>query len=259
MVPREISTEEPMAKPLEVDYDLNPTILYKLIESKKWNGVISRSKQEPSEAGTWISRSGKDGKLRWKILPLHAAICFKAPKVVLLKLLKAFPEGASSVDDQGMLPMHLALKNNKVDDTFLRALLNAYPRGIQRKDKKGRVPLEMKGEAIFDCWKLALDMERKKIRSEEKKLCETKLLSERGLIEERSKYFDETQAELIMCKEISEKLKHDCSAKDKEIEAQRSLILDVKEDLITQKIETKKHKLSVKLLKAQEETHEKKS
>merc|ERR1712194_523698 len=109
------------------DYDFNPTMLYKLIESKQWDGVISRCKQEPSEAGTWIARRGKDEKLRWKILPLHAAICLKAPKEVLLKLLVTFPESLSSVDDQGMLPIHLALKNDEVDDTFLRTMLNTYP------------------------------------------------------------------------------------------------------------------------------------
>ena len=183
MVPNEASGEEQARQALEVDYDLNPTILYKLIESKQWDGVISRIQQDRTEVSTWILRRGKEGNLRWKVLPLHAAICLKAPKNVLMQMFNAYPDASCSVDDQGMLPLHLIMKNDEVDDTFLRAMLNAYPRGIQRRDRKGRVPLEMKGKAIFECWKLALDTERKKIRAEEKKMYETRVLSERELFE----------------------------------------------------------------------------
>lgn len=183
MVSTEASMEEASIKTREVSYETNPTVLYKLIESKHWDAAVARVQQAEWESGVWVSRHGKDGRLRWKILPLHAAICLKAPKEVLLQLLNAYPQGVSSADDQGMLPLHLALRNDEVDNTFLLRLLNMYPNGIQIRDKRGRVPLEMRGRAIFDCWQLALDTERRKIKAEEKKFYESKLSSEKEILE----------------------------------------------------------------------------
>ena len=63
----------------EVNYDLAPTKIYKLIEAKKWNAAIERCNSHPYEAKTWVYRSQGGGKVRWKLLPIHIAIIFRAP------------------------------------------------------------------------------------------------------------------------------------------------------------------------------------
>jgi len=56
-------------------------------------------------------RKESNGKLRWRMLPLHAALMFQAPFGVVEALLEAHPAAAAAKDDQGMLPLHLALRN----------------------------------------------------------------------------------------------------------------------------------------------------
>merc|ERR1712183_715282 len=85
-----------------------------------------------------------------------------------------------------------------------------------------------------------------------------KVKEQEAAMKVREKEMEEVQAELIICREISERSKYDSSAKVKEIAAQKNLILDVKEDLKSQKIETKKYKDSFEVVKAQVETYERK-
>lgn len=55
-----------------VNYEVNPTVLYRAIENRDWPAVIARTRHAPSEASTWVYRMGSDGKMvRWKVLPLH--------------------------------------------------------------------------------------------------------------------------------------------------------------------------------------------
>ena len=56
----------------EVNYEVEPTVLYRAIENRDWSAVITRSRHAPLEASTWVYRLGSDGKtIRWKVLPLH--------------------------------------------------------------------------------------------------------------------------------------------------------------------------------------------
>ena len=58
-------------------------------------------------------------------------------------LLDAHPEAAASPDDQGMLPLHLAIANadsGLPNETVLNLLLLANPRAVEAKDKYGRTP-----------------------------------------------------------------------------------------------------------------------
>eukprot|EP00547_Thalassionema_nitzschioides_P000581 CAMPEP_0194210708 /NCGR_PEP_ID=MMETSP0156-20130528/8990_1 /TAXON_ID=33649 /ORGANISM="Thalassionema nitzschioides, Strain L26-B" /LENGTH=625 /DNA_ID=CAMNT_0038938087 /DNA_START=10 /DNA_END=1887 /DNA_ORIENTATION=+ len=124
----------------ECDFDKAPTQVYLLLQKKDWDGAIARSGTNPEEARTWVSRKEFDGKLRWRLLPLHAAIIFKAPENVIEALLGAYPKGAESKDDQGMLPLHLAFRNGSTEGV-VNLLLVAYPQSIDVKDRKGRIPL----------------------------------------------------------------------------------------------------------------------
>lgn len=124
----------------ERDFDKNPTILYALVQKKLWKEVISRAIKSPKEARAFISRREEDGRVRWRLLPLHAAIVFKAPEEVVETLLTAYPKASEAKDDQGMLPLHLAFRNG-ASEAVVNLLLLAFPQSIDIPDRKGRVPL----------------------------------------------------------------------------------------------------------------------
>jgi len=126
----------------EREFDKNPTVLYALVQKKLWKETIARTKTNPKEARAYISRREKDGRIRWRLLPLHAAIVFKAPEDVIEALLSSFPKAAESKDDQGMLPLHLAFRNN-ASEAVVNLLLLANPESVNSPDRKGRVPLTL--------------------------------------------------------------------------------------------------------------------
>ena len=73
------------------------------VQAKDWDGVAARAASHPDEASTWVSRREVDGtgRLRWRLLPLHAAVIFGAPDAALVALLTAYAAGAACPDDQG--------------------------------------------------------------------------------------------------------------------------------------------------------------
>lgn len=124
----------------ERDFDKDPTVLFALLQKKEWKAAIERSHNHQEEAKVWVSRKEKDGRLRWRLLPIHAAIVFKAPEDVIETLLAAYPKGAQAKDDQGMLPLHLAFRNGSSEE-IVNFLLLTFPQSIDVKDRKGRTPL----------------------------------------------------------------------------------------------------------------------
>jgi len=124
----------------ECDYDLNASNIFMSLQKKEWENTIKLADESPIEARTWVTRREKGGKLRWRLLPLHAAIIFKAPEKVVESLLAAYPKGAQSKDDQGMLPLHLAFRHGSTEAT-VNLLLVAFPQSVNVEDRKGRIPL----------------------------------------------------------------------------------------------------------------------
>lgn len=116
----------------------NATVLYKLLEETKWDDAILRIRTHPIEAQTWIVRRDKKRheKVLWRLLPLHAAIVFQSPPSVIVSLLEIYPLAASMKDDQGMIPLHLAFRLPKKNESILQLLLVQYPDGVDVKDKK---------------------------------------------------------------------------------------------------------------------------
>lgn len=133
--------------PLECDYDQSPTDLYKLLEKSEWNTVTERLEDESEvdfrqQASVWVIRKEPNGKLRWRLLPLHAAIIFGAPGDVVEAVLEACPDAASLKDDQGMLPLHLALRvEYPLNWGVIEELLTANPGAVVLRDRKGRTPI----------------------------------------------------------------------------------------------------------------------
>lgn len=133
--------------PLECDYDKSPTDLYKSLERREWNAIVERLEDETEsefrqQASIWVIRKEPSGKLRWRLLPLHAALVLGAPAAVTEAVLEANANAASQKDDQGMLPLHLAFRNfEKTEYSVIQELLTAYPNAVQQRDRKNRTPL----------------------------------------------------------------------------------------------------------------------
>mmetsp|Transcript_4507 Transcript_4507/g.8673 ORF Transcript_4507/g.8673 Transcript_4507/m.8673 type:complete len:558 (+) Transcript_4507:165-1838(+) len=128
----------------EVDYDVEPTTLYKLIQEKQWDKAIARIDSHPREARTWIFRreSGNPKNIRWRLLPIHATCIFRSPLAVIEALVSSYPDGSQMKDDQDMLPIHLACRNGASKGVVL-TLLYAFPKSLGVKDRKGRTPIDL--------------------------------------------------------------------------------------------------------------------
>mmetsp|Transcript_22955 Transcript_22955/g.65036 ORF Transcript_22955/g.65036 Transcript_22955/m.65036 type:complete len:507 (+) Transcript_22955:90-1610(+) len=131
------------AKPmLECDYDVCASPLYQAIEAKEWEYIekIFKAPGADTQAATWVFRKETNGQLRWRLLPIHAAIIFGAPLKLIELLLGEYPQGAQCKDDQGMLPLHLCFRN-EASWEIIEEIITAYPEAYYVKDRKGRTPM----------------------------------------------------------------------------------------------------------------------
>jgi hypothetical protein len=128
--------------------------LYQAIEAKQWEYAISlftkegktkngdgKDNEEADASSTWVVRKECNGKLRWRLLPLHAALIFGAPLKLIELLLADYPLAAQCKDDRGMLPLHLAFRKEASWDV-IDELLTMYPLAVFVSDRKGRTPLK---------------------------------------------------------------------------------------------------------------------
>jgi len=153
-------------QPKEVDYYLNPTELFRWINYRRWDGAKSRVLSHPDECSTWIvSRHITDGRVLWRHLPLHL-VCMQSEsgdtdierndgmptqdtrsiEELVDILLEAYPDASSSSDDQGMLPLHLAVTSSSLNAQIIYLLLTAYPNGVNAKDEFGSTPIDLLAE-----------------------------------------------------------------------------------------------------------------
>jgi hypothetical protein len=196
-------------QPFERDFDEDPTDLYVMIQKKAWKETVERAQETPEEARIWVSRKEKDGRLRWRLLPIHAAIIFKAPEDVVEALLAAYPKGAQSKDDQGMLALHLAFRNGSTEGV-VNLLLVAYPQSIDVKDRKGRIPLLLAQASTSpnrDAFMRALERgptyyavasaatERAAVTAEQRAIFDAKLMQVRQAHQHETTQFNITAAE----------------------------------------------------------------
>mmetsp|Transcript_2873 Transcript_2873/g.7890 ORF Transcript_2873/g.7890 Transcript_2873/m.7890 type:complete len:482 (+) Transcript_2873:80-1525(+) len=137
------SVSVPCGNDLEMicDYDRSVTQLYEMLESSQWKDACARCHTHPEEVHTWVVRRDANGETRWKLLPLHAAIIFKAPLSLVEDLLRTHPVAAAKRDDQGILPLHLAFRH-KSNENVIGKLLYQYPGGVIIKDRRGRFPVD---------------------------------------------------------------------------------------------------------------------
>lgn len=130
-------------RPHYQDYDVKPTELYQAIEAKEWDFALVKLKEDPEQASVWIIRkeSNNTEKIRWKMLPMHAAVIFKAPAKLIKALIAAFPPCIKMVDDIGMTPLHHGMKEG-MDDEVMDILISNHPHALIDRDTKGMTPLD---------------------------------------------------------------------------------------------------------------------
>lgn len=139
---------------LEVDYEKNITDLYQAITNCDWEGAVAAARRRPEEARTWVVRhyeeddNASEGgrEIMWRFLPIHSASARQPPRDVVSALLKAYPDGAKCVDDQGMYALHYACGNQAHRDV-IRMLLVAYPDAASMQDPNGMLPMH-----YLACW-----------------------------------------------------------------------------------------------------------
>ena len=144
-------------KRLNVSYN-HATPLFRAIEKQQWESVLmflSTSKWSngffvsstdhlknptPSiQCQTWVTCYKKAKEAEWSQLPIHAAISYAAPAVVIQKLVDIYPDSLKQFDHEGMLPVHLAF-GFALPDTVLSLLLKRYPESAQARGPGGRLP-----------------------------------------------------------------------------------------------------------------------
>mmetsp|Transcript_9161 Transcript_9161/g.13297 ORF Transcript_9161/g.13297 Transcript_9161/m.13297 type:complete len:220 (-) Transcript_9161:99-758(-) len=210
------------------NYDVDPTDLYKALETERWDFVIENLEQGDfiDQAQTWVYRKEEGAhKIKWQILPIHAAIGFEAPKRVIKALLDAYPNGAKEKDDSGMLPLHWAYGKD-AEEEVLSLLTHMYPKAVATRDNKGRMPLEHavanKGNKSVRRWTEYIFFDRHLIVE----ACEQQLLEEKAKIDseldalrqENREWISENEKLKKMVEELEESTLTDKTYKNTEVE-----------------------------------------
>jgi hypothetical protein len=144
---------------LNADYK-KVTPLFQAIEKENWEMVLrfltsgrwsdsmfessNKYLQSPSkelQVKTWVTCYDRKGKAEWSQLPLHAALSYLAPFVVIQKLVQLYPKGIQCTDKEGMLPIHLAFGFG-ASDQVLAFLLEPFPSSMSIRGLGGRLPHE---------------------------------------------------------------------------------------------------------------------
>ena len=130
----------------EVDYDKAPTDLFQALEARQFCYVESMYDQQNvqfnKECKTWVVAHGqKKDQLRFRALPLHAALVFGAPDDLVTKIFSSYPLAARGRDVKGRLPIHLAMEHH-ASDLIVNLIIEAFPKGIFAIDKKSKTPLD---------------------------------------------------------------------------------------------------------------------
>jgi hypothetical protein len=145
-------------KRLNVPYT-HPTPIFKAIEKQQWESVLmflNTSKWSNSffvsttdhfknptpfiQCQTWVTSYERGTRQEeWSQLPIHAAISYAAPAVVIQKIVELYPDALKMRDLEGMLPVHLAF-GFAAPDPVLSMLLKNYPESAQERGPGGRLP-----------------------------------------------------------------------------------------------------------------------
>ena len=112
-----------------------------------------------NDCKTWVvTRGQKEDQLRFRALPLHAALVFGAPDDLVMKIYSSYPLAARGRDVRGRLPIHLAMEH-KASNTIVSLLIEAFPKGIFATDKKDMTPLDYIDDSSNDVARVQMKKE----------------------------------------------------------------------------------------------------
>jgi len=200
----------------EVDYDKAPTDLFQALEARQFCYVESMYDQQNvqfnKECKTWVvARGQKKDQLRFRALPLHAALVFGAPDDLVTKIFTSYPLAARGRDVKGRLPIHLAMEHN-ASDLIVNLIIEAFPKGIFVIDKKSKTPLDY----IKD------DMARGQLKKNTLLIVSAKVEEERAkwelekaesLAKQRLALTSDTEFIKPIIEKVTQKLEYDCTIK----------------------------------------------
>jgi len=136
--------------------------------------------------------------LRFRALPLHAAVVFGVPDDLTKAILEAYPLATKGRDVKGRLPVHLACEHEVSDDVLI-ALINAFPKAFYAKDKTGKTPIDYMNDNGDRKWikQMIPPLLTAKIENERTKWDEEKadyLIEYREKLKEDPEYIKDLQA-----------------------------------------------------------------
>ncbi|EQC35772.1 hypothetical protein SDRG_06531 [Saprolegnia diclina VS20] len=106
----------------------------RLAEASDWDGLRRLVAKAPASAHAC------DG---YGMLPIHwASTEASVPLELLETLLTAFPDGASTVNSAGLLPLHIAIRAH-ASPAWLQALLSSHPESIWVETPTGATPMAL--------------------------------------------------------------------------------------------------------------------
>lgn len=107
--------------------------LFRKIKAKEWN-LVTDILYTSAETASSVDKYGNT--------PLHAALGYKAPDSVLLKLISMHPTACRVHGSDDWLPLHVAAMWGASPD-IVESLIREYPQGLDDKGSggiKGRTP-----------------------------------------------------------------------------------------------------------------------
>jgi hypothetical protein len=123
-------------------------VVLRFLTSGRWSDSMFESSnkhlQSPSkeiQGKSWVTSYDRKGTAEWSQLPLHAALSYLAPFVVIQKLVLLYPKGVQCTDKEGMLPIHLAFGFGATEKV-LALLLESFPSSMSIRGLGGRLPHE---------------------------------------------------------------------------------------------------------------------
>lgn len=153
-IPDDVATGRPL---LECNFDQNPSRLIKRIVAHKWDAAMEllAEDEEPTDenaasesddkkksmCATWAVRYEENEDIRWRVLPIHAALIHGAPLQLIQDLIHFHPKATTCADDQGNMPIHLAFRYGS-EEAIFNLVVETNPSALKLKNGKGRTPLQ---------------------------------------------------------------------------------------------------------------------
>jgi ankyrin repeat protein len=150
--------EQPSSSDLDITLPRSKSPVLEEVGRRKKRSVSSENCESPKRA-----RSGsvdmehelsslQISKLH-RFLPLHAALQCEASPPVLDYVLDQFSEYLTTMDDKGMLPLHLAIQHGseKTVSITMERIWKPYQEACSKRDFLGRLPLHLALKARSDC------------------------------------------------------------------------------------------------------------